>query len=502
VKTQIIQLEPHDDTISVKDKMDWSQTPRVLLEWPDEGKILRNRLDLVLLERYCSTNGSQLALLTNDQLVIDQAEEAGIPVFQVRSEAQLQPWGKSFREFIRQEIVLRSQQPREHPITEENEKTGGHQLPPWGRILIFTLAVAAVLAIGGTLLPSATVYISAGSNKRDIIIPIQAIQDQEGINISGIIPSHVLEIIVEDQISLPATGTLPIPSEYARGEVVFTNLGERSIQIPLNTILSTSQEDSPLFITVSSGTTPEGRGAQISLPIEALEPGILSNLPENTINRINQDLGAELSVNNPSPTSGGEDIIVPAPSDKDRILASLHLSSALIELALEGATRQLGKGDILLRSRPESSEITLATYQPEIGFAGNTLTLTNISQYNFSYVSADDLINLAELVVNALYAGGSFEPALDSISLTHLSEPEFGTDLIANWDIQVSWNEYRVFNNQKIIQTVLGKNPADAEKLLKKSLDLDQLPDIQVIPSWWMRIPVLPFRIKIIEEGG
>ncbi len=482
--------------------MDWSQTPRVLLEWPDKGKILRNRLDLVLLERYCSTNGSQLALLTKDQLVIDQAEEAGIPVFQIRSEAQLQPWGKSFREFIRQEIVLRSQQPREHPIIEEDEKTGGHQLPPWGRILIFTLAVAAVLAIGGTLLPSATVYLSAVSNKREIIIPIQAIRDQEGINISGIIPSRVLEIIVEDQISLPATGTLPIPSEYARGEVVFTNLGERSIHIPLNTILSTSQEDSPLFIIVSSGTTPEGRGAQISLPIEALEPGILSNLPENTIDRINQDLGAELSVNNPSPTSGGEDIIIPAPSDKDRILANLHLSSALIELALEGATRQLDKGDILLRSRPESSEITLATYQPEIGSAGNTLTLTNISQYNFSYASADDLINLAELVVNALYAGGSFEPAIDSISLSHLSEPVFGTDLIAHWDMQVSWNEYLVFNNQKIIQTVLGKNPADAEKLLKKSLDLDQLPDIQVIPSWWMRIPVLPFRIKIIEEGG
>jgi hypothetical protein len=364
------------------------------------------------------------------------------------------------------------------------------------------LAVAAVLAIGGTLLPSATVNLSAGSNKREIIIPIQAIRDQEGINISGIIPSRVLEIIVEDQISLPATGTLPIPSEYARGEVVFTNLGERSIHIPLNTILSTSQEGSPLFIIVRSGTTPEGRGAQISLPIEALEPGILSNLPENTINRINQDLGAELSVNNPSPTSGGEDIIVPAPSDKDRILANLHLSSAMIELALEGATRQLDKGDILLRSRPESSQITLATYQPEIGSAGNTLTLTNISQYNFSYASADDLINLAELVVNALYAGESFKPALDSISLTHLSEPVFGTDLIANWDMQVSWNEYRVFNNQKIIQTVLGKNPADAEKLLKKSLDLDQLPDIQVIPSWWMRIPVLPFRIKIIEEGG
>ncbi len=481
--------------------MDWSQTPRVLLEWPDESKILRNRLDLVLLERHCSTIGSQLALLTKDQQVIDQAEEAGIPVFQIRSEAQLQPWGKSFREFIRQEVVLQSQQPRENPINEKDDKTGGHQLPPWARILIFTVAVVAVLAIGATLLPSANVSLSAGSYKREITIQIQAIRDQEGINISGIIPSRVLEIIVEDQVSLPATGTLPIPAEYARGEVVFTNLGETSIYIPLNTILSTSQENSPLFITMGSGTTPEGRGAQISLPIEALEPGILSNLPENMISRINKDLGAELSVINPSPTSGGEDIIVPAPNDKDRIRANLLLSSALIEMALEGAARQLDTGDMLLSSQPESSEISLSTYQPEIGSAGNTLTLTNVGQYNFSYASGDDLISLAEHVVNALYTGGLFEPALDTISLTHLSEPEFGTDQIAHWEMQVSWNEYRVFNNQKIIQTVLGKKPTDAEKLLKNSLDLDLLPDIQVIPSWWMRIPVLPFRIRIIEEG-
>jgi len=54
VKTQIIQLEEHDDTISVKDKMDWSQTPRVLLVWPERGKVFRNRIDLVLLDRYLS----------------------------------------------------------------------------------------------------------------------------------------------------------------------------------------------------------------------------------------------------------------------------------------------------------------------------------------------------------------------------------------------------------------------------------------------------------------
>ena len=95
MKTQIIQLEAHDDTLSVQDKLDWAQAPRVLLVWPDQDKVLRNRLDLILLERYCSSHGSQLALQTKDQEVIFQAGKAGIPVFQTRREAQLQPWGKS-----------------------------------------------------------------------------------------------------------------------------------------------------------------------------------------------------------------------------------------------------------------------------------------------------------------------------------------------------------------------------------------------------------------------
>ena len=104
MKTQIIQLEPHDDTLSVRDKMDWSQAPRILLIWPDTSKVLRSKLDLILLERYSSANGSQLAIISKDNKVIYQAEKAGVPVFDSRREAQIQPWRKSARDFQRQEL--------------------------------------------------------------------------------------------------------------------------------------------------------------------------------------------------------------------------------------------------------------------------------------------------------------------------------------------------------------------------------------------------------------
>ena len=140
VKTQIIQLEAHDDTISVRDKMDWSQTPRALLVWPERGSVLRARLDLILLERYSSSHGSQLALLTQDPEVIFQAGEAGIPVFQSRKTAQLQSWRKSFREFKRRELEDKVVEVRGNDLFSREIKPAHKDLPPWTRISIFVAA--------------------------------------------------------------------------------------------------------------------------------------------------------------------------------------------------------------------------------------------------------------------------------------------------------------------------------------------------------------------------
>ncbi len=502
MKTQIIQLEPHDDTISVKDKMDWSQTPRVLLVWPQRGKVLRNRLDLVLLERYCSAHGSQLALLTKDQEIIFQAAQAGIPVFQNRKSAQLQPWGKSFREFKRQEMSQKAQQTRFSNLVEKEKRAAYSELLPWMRISIFTIAVLAVLAIAATLLPSASVTIPQESYTHRITIPIKAYPGETHVRISGSIPARDLLILVEDQDSLPTSGTQPYPSDYARGEVVFTNLSEDPIQINENTILSTDGENPILFETTFPGYAPAGNGEQITIPVRALEPGSQGNLAANQITRINLSLGTELSVSNPQPTSGGEDIYLPAPSEQDREKLSNILLGNLKQLALKQSHIQLSPRDILLSSEPDLDEIITNNFLPEEGSTGDTLTLISKIRFRVYYAAEEDLKSLAVDAINAQYTGSDYVPILESIRLNQLSDPHTDAEQTASWDMEVEWEDRRILNQQEIIQVILGKKPIEAKRLLQEYLQMEHSPKIGLYPDWWVRIPALPFRITIIQEGG
>jgi len=75
MKTQLIQLDPSDDVISVRDKMGWSQTSRILLVWPEHGQILSRRLDLLLLQRHSTTLGAQLALVTQSPAMTALAKD-------------------------------------------------------------------------------------------------------------------------------------------------------------------------------------------------------------------------------------------------------------------------------------------------------------------------------------------------------------------------------------------------------------------------------------------
>jgi len=81
MKTQILRLDPHDDIISARDKMGWSQTGRILLVWPDRGQVLARQIDLTLIQRHSQKLGAQLALVTHDSNVIYYADLLGIPVY-------------------------------------------------------------------------------------------------------------------------------------------------------------------------------------------------------------------------------------------------------------------------------------------------------------------------------------------------------------------------------------------------------------------------------------
>jgi len=499
VKTQIIQLEIHDDTISVRDKMDWSQTPRVLLVWPERGKVLRARLDLILLERYCSSHGSQLALSTQDPEVIFQAGEAGIPVFQSRKTAQLQPWRKSFREFKRRELEDKIVEVRGNDLFSREFKPVHKDLPPWTRISIFIAAVVAVLAIAGMLLPSASITIDKEINQKSLTVPIRAIIGEDQVQISGQVPVRELAIETEDQQSIPASGTTAIPSGYAKGEVVITNLGEEAVTIPINTIFSIDLENPVRFLTTESGKLPSGIGGSITIPVSAINPGKSGNVLADQITTISTSLEAEVAASNPLPTSGGTDIIISAPNSSDRRRLSRNLTISLKNLAAEEISNLLSQEDILLTLDLGEFEIIDEIFTPEEGSPGVELHLNKKVQFLILYVSGDDLLSLATDLVKAQYQEDYFEPLLESIAISQLSSPIPGDAESFTWRMEVTWNEQRTLDHNEILQMVLGGKPLNAIILLQENLDLEVPPRIELSPSWWLRIPSLPFRISINE---
>jgi hypothetical protein len=82
VKTQIVNIDPHDDYGSIRDKLLWTKALRVILVWPGRGDVLTSHLDLVLLKRLGQQENIALGFLTFDPRVIAHAIDLSIPVFE------------------------------------------------------------------------------------------------------------------------------------------------------------------------------------------------------------------------------------------------------------------------------------------------------------------------------------------------------------------------------------------------------------------------------------
>ena len=166
MKTQIITLESHDDLISVRDKLSWAKTPRILLVWPKYAKVSLRVLDLKVLQRHADSLGAQLGLVTRRVKVRRDAESLGIPVFISTTVAQRNLWPDSAPRSRRVPKAPRRDLRKVRDSVYEKEA-------PWrtsllGRVLTFTAGVIAVLAMTSLFVPHAalTLYPEAQDSKR------------------------------------------------------------------------------------------------------------------------------------------------------------------------------------------------------------------------------------------------------------------------------------------------------------------------------------------------
>lgn len=498
MKTQILQLEPHDDVISTRDKMGWTQTSRILLVWPPRGRVLTRRLDLELLLRHSRALGAQLALVTTDPDVRYHAKVLGIHVFKHVRQAQNKRWQRPYQPSQR---LLRALNPRQEKILsppDRREAPSKFSLPV--RLGLFSLGVLALLSIAAVLLPSAEIQLIPNDKNQTIDVPVQASLEVDRVNPSGLVPIRMVSVIVEGRDSLTPTGSIDVPEKRAKGEVRFTNLTDEEVEVPANTVVSTGGS-SLRFTTDRAGRIPAGPGETADIPITAMAPGSHSNLDTGKIKAIEGPLGLSLTVTNLRPTSGGSNHTSPAPTPLDRTRLANQLNTTLVETAQIEIQNGLGIDDVLLTPIPKQTNILQEVYEPPEDQPANQLDLTMRVEFQAMVVRGEDLRQLAEAALDANVPAG-YRPQPGSLRIVHHGNPIPEENSNATWNMQASRALRANLEQPQAISMVMGLEPALAERRLSDGLPLAEPPKINLIPAWWPRLPFLPFRIHVSTNNG
>lgn len=494
MKTQIITLESHDDLISVRDRMSWAKTPRILLVWPKYEKVTLRQVDLKVLQRHALALGAQLGLVTRARRVRQEAETLKIPVFESTGQAQRLAWPKSRRKRWVQRPPRKDLREQREQVIVREEAWRAH---PAVRVGAFILGVAAVLVLVALFIPRAEVVLQPQSKTQSIVLPVIAGRSIESVFITGTIPAREKRVIVEGTQTVIVTGRGVTPQSQARGGVTFRNLTQQSVTIPRGTIVRT--EDNIRFETTRAGEVPAGVDETLELPVVAVESGRSGNVDAETIVVVEGRLGLSLSVLNPEPLTGGRETPSVQASDADRERAKETLMEKLEEQARAQLEEEFQAGDVLFEDTFEVSQILSEVYDPPAGAASTKLTLTMQAEFSTLYADASDLTKLAALALNASLPSG-FAADSDALSLEPVTQPVLNDDGFTRWNVRAERHIVEQIHHHQITQLIQGINARRAQSLLEDNLTLEDAPEIRLSPAWWPWVPIAPFRISVVTE--
>ncbi|HJS29980.1 MAG TPA: baseplate J/gp47 family protein [Anaerolineales bacterium] len=504
MKTQILQLEQHDDVNSIRDKMGWGQTTRTLLVWPPGSRNLHRKLDLLLLQRHCKALGSQLALVSDNDEIRFHARDLSVPVFDTIPDAQNGRWinpRRAPRKLQRAPVEerlgfegLSRLRDAAHPGAPAWTKN------PWLRLGVFGAGVAAILAIAGMFVPSAEIRLQPAQTSQEVNFSVQSSSETQAISPAGVIPAREIRVIVEGRERLPTSGQVRLPHMAAEGTIRFTNLTETAVTIPAGTVVRSLGTDPARFATQSAGTVQAGPGEATTLPVEALTRGSRGNLPPGSLVAIEGPLGLSLTATNPFSTHSGTDVDAPAPTVADRQELEAILLDSLGVTAVAEIEAALNPGEFLITHEPELVEVVGASYTPEASEAAENLELHLQAEFRALAVPMEAVQFLAGSVLDASLPEG-FAPAGGPLEIENVTQPVEDPDGVTRWEVRARRSLSAQIDGSRVAELSLGRPPEDALLRLQNGLDLDREPEIMLSPSWWPRLPYLSFQIRLSLSG-
>lgn len=494
MKTQIIALESHDDLISVRDRMSWAKSPRILLVWPKFEKVTLRPVDLRILQQHARFLGADLGVVTRRTNVRRDALGFGIPVFDSSAAAQRESW-PTHRPVRRR--TARTVRPQLRMLRDEVQvKEAGWRSKSAARLGFFALGVLAALAVTALFIPRAVIKLTPISRPVSITIPVTASTSIHSVGITGSLPVHEISLTVNGTQSARVTSQTSIPQDKAGGIARFKNLTQAPITIPAGTLIYSAGPNPVGFATQNDTHIPGSVNAVVEVPISAVKAGATGNLPANSLSTIDGSVSLSASVTNPEPLTGGTDRVTTAPSDNDHERVRGVLMGMLTAKAQQQISDSIGTKNILLTNTLKMGEASEESYDPPSGEAGNLLTLTMSVPFNAQYLSADEITQLAEATLNASEPEG-FIPVPGTLRYKLVGTPVLDGSGVSRFNLEVGRTSTQKIDQNQANALGRGLTPRAAARVLQAKLPLANAPEIDLNPAWWPWLPLIPFRITV-----
>jgi hypothetical protein len=487
---QILYLEVDDDILIVRDRLKRAQAQHVLLVIPQGCKAFTRPLDFRLLRRQAAALKLDVALISGVAKVRDMAIDEGIAIF-----AKLALGRRTARSSL-------SWRTEDLPGVEGLRARLKRQQLKWWHWILGPVAVTTVLAaLTWSVLmiwPSATVRVIQARESIGVSTWMEASMGVRSVDWDrALMPARVVEIEVVDRGEIETTGITNVADEKAVGNVLFVNATLREVNVPLDTIVSTSAGTPVRFRTIQQATVPpRGRAA---VAIEALEGGPGGNVRANLINRVEGGLAASLNVTNEAPTGGGSNDQARRVTHGDKQQVSDLLRVKLIQKAHAEISAEL-EGEFLPIESLQINEYSIRTnYDHHVDDVSDTLALEMRAVVWGLAISEDTAQEMARRALLKRVRGG-FEvlPETVHISRSELVEVDEATgnvrfvmDAVALMQAQVDYGLLR--------QAIRGQPVDQALSYLRETLPVETEPTLNVHPAWLPRVPLMSFRILIVS---
>lgn len=511
-RIQRIQLEPYDDVVSVRDRFQFVNAGRVLLVFPANGKILRRKLDLVLIQREAARRDLRLALVTSDPDIASHAKELNISAFFTIEQARTQRWKRPRNKVF----VDREDRPQPEHDPYELMQAASRLKPPPGKAtqafrrtmrgVIFGVAVLILLFGVYAVLPSATVTVTPFRDQLNISVPLMADPAiTQPIPESKRVPAETRQFLQDATATIQTTGLRTAESELAEGKVVFTNETGLATFIPAGTVVQNIAAPPIQFETLEDVALPARQGATVEVDIRALEnsSGLRGNLDARAIERVIGPLEGTVSVINVNPTFGAgvREASFVTDEDHNRLVTLARqqiLSNAQNTLRLAADSSQY-----YAISEIEIIEERQLIYSANVNEPADSVSLTMQAQVQAV------VIDLTQARLVAFANLGSYVQAgreLDDSSLNY----RIGTVNPPNengqyaFEMRVEGSTRVAIDPNQVKDLVAGKSENEAREILNREFVLDPQSAIEIStwPGFLGRLPILPVRINVNVQGG